>query len=81
MRSPAELENLWRELQPGRRLQLRVSPRGDRLYVVDPAAEGGSEVTRDGGEMTRDGGEVTLEIVMLSAMRHAFPIHHWRPRP
>ena len=64
-------------------MQLRVSPRGDRLIVVEhePAVDGGGEMPRDRGEMARGGGEMTLEIVMLAAVRHAFPIHHWRPRP
>ena len=36
VKSPAQLEALWREMQPGRRMELRVSPRGDRLFVIEP---------------------------------------------
>ena len=36
VKSPAQLEALWRERQPGRRMELRVSPRGDRLFVIEP---------------------------------------------
>ena len=109
VKSPAQLEALWREMQPGRRMELRVSPRGDRLFVIEhehdegseiargageiardrgeiargvgEIARGAGEIARGAGEIARDRGEMTLEIVMLPTMRHAFPIHHWRPRP
>ena len=95
VKSPAQLEALWRERQPGRRMELRVSPRGDRLFVIEHEHDEGSEIARGAGEVApdrgeiargageiaRDRGEMTLEIVMLPTMRHAFPIHHWRPRP
>ena len=31
---PAQVEALWRQMQPARRMELRVSPRGDRLLLV-----------------------------------------------
>ena len=71
VRTPAQLERLWREIEPERGVRLRVNPAGARLYLLEPQQQQ--------QQQPQEEEECTLELVMKPSLNHAFAIHHWRP--